>query len=328
MPDKLQVTIVGLGLIGTSAGLALRRFADRVYVVGHDPNPGLAGAAKKAGAVDRTEWNLINAISGADRVLLALPPDQLRDALKVIAGELKPGCVVVDTADVKASVMAWAAELLPAGVHFVGGHPILVLESLEPEAARADLFEQKLFCLTPDARTEATAVQLAADLVQALDAKPFFLDAAEHDGMMSAVVHLPQLLAGSLMDATSHSAGWKDMRKLAGSQFYTSTLITEGDGKSVAAGLAANREHVMIWLDEFMARLDEWRQLLADGKEEVIAKAIDDGLAVGQKWMSAYLRSNWDESQDAASMPTSGTMFRDLFGFGKWRTPTDRAKGK
>lgn len=328
MPDKLQVTIVGLGLIGTSAGLALRRYADRVYIVGHDPNTGLAGAAKKAGAVDRTDWNLINAISGADRVLLALPPDQIRDTLQVIAGDLKQGCVVLDTADVKAPVMAWAAELLPAGVHFVGGHPILVLESLKPDTASAELFEQKLFCLTPDAQTEATAVQLAADLAQAMGAKPFFLDAAEHDGMMAAVVHLPQLLGAALMDAANRSPGWKDMRKLAGSQFYTSTLITEGDGKSVAAGLVANREHVMLWLDEFMARLDEWRQWLADGKEEAVAKAVHGGLVEGEKWMSAYLRSNWDETPDAPPLPSSGTMFRDLFGFGKWRTPPDRAKGK
>jgi prephenate dehydrogenase len=328
MPDKLQVTIIGLGLIGTSAGLALRRYADRVYVVGHDPDASLAGAAKKAGAVDRTDWNLIAAVSGADRILLALPPDQVRDTLKIIAGDLKQGCVVLDTADVKASVMAWAAEFLPAGVHFVGGHPILVLESLEPGAASADLFENKLFCLTPDVQTDAAAVQLAADLVQALGAKPFFLDAAEHDGMIAAVVHLPQLLAGALMDAASGSSGWKDMRKLAGSQFYTSTLITEGNGKSVVAGLVANREHVMLLLDELMARLDEWRQLLADDKEEAVAKAIDGGLAEGQKWMSAYLRGSWDESQDTPPLPSSGTMFRDLFGFGKWRTPADRAKGK
>ena len=126
MPDKLQVTIVGLGLIGRSAGLALRRYADKVTVVGHDPDPQAAAAAKKAGAVDRTDWNLIGAVSKADRILLVLPPDQVRDTLKAIAHEVQQGCVILDTADVKAPVMAWAAELLPAGVHFVGGHPIVL----------------------------------------------------------------------------------------------------------------------------------------------------------------------------------------------------------
>ncbi|RQW78909.1 MAG: prephenate dehydrogenase/arogenate dehydrogenase family protein, partial [Geobacter sp.] len=179
MSDKLQVSIIGLGLIGASAGLALRRHAERVTVVGHDPNPSIAGAAKKAGAVDRTEWNLINAISGADRVLLALPLDQVRDTLKAVAQDLKPGCVVVDTADVKAPALAWAAELLPKGVHFVGGHPILVPANMDPDKANAELFDNKLFCLTPDGGTDSAAVHLAADLVEALGAKPFFLDPVE-----------------------------------------------------------------------------------------------------------------------------------------------------
>ena len=289
MPDKLQVSIIGLGLIGASAGLALRRHADRVTVVGHDPNPSVAGAAKKAGAVDRTEWNLINAISGADRVLLALPLDQVRDTLKAAAQDFKPGCVIVDTADVKVPANAAAAELLPKGVHFVGGHPILIPANMDPGKATADLFDSKLFCLTPDAGTDGAAVHLAADLVEALGAKPFFLDPVEHDGMAAAVSQLPQLLAAALMDVASRSPSWQDMRKLAGGQFYSSTLITEGNGRSVVAGLTANREHVMLWLDELTARLAEWRQALTDGKEDALAAAIDDGLVAGEKWMEANI---------------------------------------
>ena len=303
MPDKLQVSIIGLGLIGASAGLALRRHADRVTVVGHDPNPTVAGAAKKAGAVDRTEWNLINAISGADRVLLALPLDQVRDTLKAAAQDFKPGCVIVDTADVKVPANAAAAELLPKGVHFVGGHPILIPANMDPGKATADLFDSKLFCLTPDAGTDGAAVHLAADLVEALGAKPFFLDPVEHDGMAAAVSQLPQLLAAALMDVASRSPSWQDMRKLAGGQFYSSTLITEGNGRSVVAGLTANREHVMLWLDELTARLAEWRQALTDGKEDAVAAAIDDGLAAGEKWMEANIRAAGRRSANPRRCP-------------------------
>jgi prephenate dehydrogenase len=328
MPDKLQISIVGLGLIGRSAGLALRRYADKVSVVGHDADPGLAGAAKKAGAVDRTDWNLIGAVIKADRILLALPPDQVRDTLKAIAHEVQQGCVIVDTADVKAPVMAWAAELLPAGVHFVGGHPIVLNESTDPEMARADLLDQKLFCLTPDAHTDAGAVQLAADLVEAMGAKPFFLDPPEHDGMAAAVEQLPKMLAVALLDVASRSSAWKDMRKLAGNQFYTSTFLTEGNGRSVATGLAANRENLLHWLDVLAARLDEWRQALSEGQEEELAKTFEAAQVEGNKWISANLRGNWDESQDTPPLPTSSTMFRDLFGFGKWRGAPDRGKKK
>ena len=110
MPDKLQVTIVGLGLVGTAAGLALRRYPDKVTVVGHDRDAGKSAQAKSMGAVERTEWNLINAISKADRVLLALPVNEIRETMAAIAPDLKPGCVLVDTATVKQVVMRWARE--------------------------------------------------------------------------------------------------------------------------------------------------------------------------------------------------------------------------
>ncbi len=135
MANKLQISIIGLGLIGASAGLALRRHADKVTVVGHDRDTGVAGRAKSAGAVERTEWNLINAASQADRILLALPANEIRETLKVIAGDLRAGCLILDTADVKAPVLQWAAELLPAEVGFVGGHPIVLTESLDPAGA-------------------------------------------------------------------------------------------------------------------------------------------------------------------------------------------------
>ena len=164
--------------------------------------------------------------------------------------------------------------------------------------------------------------------MEALGAKPFFLDPVEHDGMAAAVSQLPQLLAAALMDVASRSPSWQDMRKLAGGQFYSSTLITEGNGRSVVAGLTANREHVMLWLDELTARLAEWRQALTDGKEDAVAAAIDDGLAAGEKWMEANILGRWEEERESPPMPTSGGVFRDLFGFGKWRIPPPGQKRK
>ena len=81
------------------------------------------------GAVDRTEWNLITAVSEADRVLLTLPADQIKNTLAAIANELKTGCVLVDTTEVKRAVLQWATELLPKDVHLIGGHPILMVEN-------------------------------------------------------------------------------------------------------------------------------------------------------------------------------------------------------
>lgn len=326
MTDKLQVTIVGLGLIGASAGLALRRYQDKVTVVGHDRDPGAAGHAKKSGAVDRTDWNLVGAVSGADRVLLALPASEIRDTLKYIAQDLKPGCVIVDTADIKAPVMAWAAELLPSGVHFVGGHPVVLADPEGSEAARAELFERKLFCLTADSHTDGAAVHLAADLVEALGAQPFFLDPVEHDGMAAAVEHLPAVLAGALMAATSHSTSWQDMRKLAGTQFFAGSQVLARTGKDAAAGLIANREPLLRWIETLIAELGVWQAQLQAGQEADLAARLEEGLVAGRQWVSAHQRGVWDEPE-TAEIPTMGRSMRELF-LGRMRTPGEKPKRK
>jgi prephenate dehydrogenase len=325
MAEKLQITIVGLGLIGTSAGLALRRYADKASVVGHDKDSRLAAKAKKMGAVDRTEWNLINAVSEADRILLALPADQIRDTLAAIAKNLKEGCVLVDTAEIKAAVLQWAAELLPKEVHLIGGHPILMVENPDVDAASAGLFENKLFCLTPDSGSDASAVRLAADLAEAMGARPFFLDAAEHDGMIAAVEHLPAILAGALLGETGGSSGWLDMRKLAASQFYSSTLIMSESGAATADACLANREPILYWLDQLVAGLRVWRQNLAEGNGEALAKAIDGGLEARRAWLGARASGNWEEDI-TPEMPTSGMLMRSLIGFGAPRTPAEKKK--
>ena len=242
MAEKTQVTIVGLGLIGASAGLALRRYSDRVTVVGHDRNGSAAGQAKSMGAVDRTDWNLINAVRNADRILLATPINEVHDTLEVIREDLKSECVILDTSSTKAAVLQWAAEFLPANVHLVGGHPIVVTDYWDTGSARADLFQDKLFCLSSDSRTSSSALQLATDLVEALGARPFFVDAAEHDGLVAAVDHLPMVMAAALARAVSESASWQEMRKLAGSQFYAGSFQVEPDVAGAARTVLANRE--------------------------------------------------------------------------------------
>ncbi len=326
MPDKLQVSIIGLGLVGASAGLALRRHSDRIQIVGHDRDPGKAGRAKSAGAVDRTEWNLVNAVRNADRILLALPLNEIRDTLEAVAGDLKAGCVILDTADVKAPVLKWAAELLPSSVTLVGGHPILVAETQDPAAARADLFADKLFCLVPGAGSGDAGVRLAADLVEAIGAKPFFLDAPEHDGLVAAVEHLPAIMAGALMEITSASSGWTDMRKMAGSQFYSSTLLVAEDGQAAITACAANRENIVRWLDLLMAELGDWRERLAAGEDEALVTTFTHGLESGQKWLRAQATGNWEETGPAPEIPDTGSILRGMIGLRRPRAVPEKPK--
>jgi prephenate dehydrogenase len=286
----------------------------------------VAGTAGLLWLKPRHDFRLIDpAQQPLDRVLLALPANQIKSTLAAIAKNLQTGCILLDTAEVKATVLRWAAELLPKDVHLIGGHPILMVENPNIEAANASLFENKLFCLTPDAGSDASAVRLAADLVEAMGAKPFFLDAAEHDSMIAAVEHVPAILAGAILAASSDSSGWLDMRKLAASQFYSSTLIMAESGPEAAEACAANRENVLYWLDQLMAGLRTWRQTLADGDSDALSKAFDRGLEARRSWLAALSTGNWEEIV-TAELPSSGTLMRSLIGFGAPRTPTEKKK--
>jgi len=316
MAEKFTISIVGLGLIGASAGLALHRYQDKVTIVGHDPDPAWAGKAKQMGAVDRTEWNLINSVTKADRIIFALPAGAMRETFEIIAKDLKPGCILLDMCSVKAPVLQWADELLPDNVHFIGGHPIVLAENMDTASARADLFEKKLFCVIPGRRASEQAMNLAIDLVQAMGAQPFFLDAIEHDGMAAAADQLPAVLAGALMSIAGGSPGWKDMRKLAGSQFYSSTWLAEGDPKGAAGTCISNREHVTRWIDTLIAELETWQQLLAAGDQETLAKKFDEGLNATSAWVRAQTQGNWEEQAPMSDLPTGGLYMRQMIGLG------------
>jgi prephenate dehydrogenase len=141
----VQVTIIGLGQIGTSIGLALGEHHELVYRVGHDRELGIARKAEKMGALDKVMINLPSAARQADLILLCLPMDQIRETLALIAPDLKDSAVIMDTGPAKEVVAGWAAELLPAGRHYIGLTPVLnpvYLHEVDAgvDAARPDLF--------------------------------------------------------------------------------------------------------------------------------------------------------------------------------------------
>ena len=259
--SDFQVTIVGLGVTGTSLGLALRKASGDIRIVGHDRESTAAAVARKARAVDRTDWNLPNACRDASVVILALPLSEIRDTLAVIGPDLPPSCLVTDTAPVKKPVLAWARETLPPQVPFVGGNPVGARGATAP---RSDLFAGTTYCLCPEPATPAEAIDRASDLALAVGATPRFVDAAEHDGLVAALDQLPFLLAAGLLQATSSEGCWRDLAAL-GSGRFDQLLDTFGDNPAaVFEAVAANAANVGRWLDRVQEALDALRALLEE----------------------------------------------------------------
>ena len=278
--------------------------------------------------MEKTEWNLSAATSGADRIILAVPLDEVKDTLAVMSENLKPGCVILALSDVISPVIALGRETLPANVHLVAGHPIILADLSDTTAASPDLYQDRVFALAPDAATNETAVQLASDLVAALGAQPFFVDAQEHDVFTAATEGAASLMAAALLGVGSSSPNWRDMRRLAAGQFYSSSLIMPATGSAAAAACLANSTAVLHWLDAVTAELGALRMAIADADEAALTAQFDEALAARTGWLEAYYSGRWDLTEPMPEMPTKGSMLKSMLGIGRMKRPPPAESGK
>ena len=277
-----RVSILGLGLIGGSIGLGLRRWSEAngeggkpaLEVTGFDTDLDQQQYAQKIKAVDRTAWDLSKAVQGADLVILATPVRAMEEMLGNIAPLLNAGAVVTDTGSTKAQVLAWAERLLPRTVSFVGGHP-MAGKAQSIEGADADLFKGATWCVSPSVRASEEAIRNVLGMISAVGAEPYFIDPAEHDAYVAGVSHLPFVLSASLMNAVSRDASWRDMKTLTATGFRDMSRLAGGSAAMHRDILLTNREAVTRWIDASITTLSELRTTLQQ-ESEVASEALTE----------------------------------------------------
>lgn len=320
----LQASIIGLGQIGASIGLALKEHTDLLRRVGNDKEPTVARLAVKIGAVDSIEVNLPNTVREADLVILSLPLDQLRETLEIIAPDLHEGCVVMDTAPVKEVAAAWAGELLPTGRHYVGLTPVINAAYLHDvgagiDAARADLFRGGLMAIVAPPNTDSAAIKMAADLTRLLGAAPLFADPLELDGLMAATYLLPQLVAAGVLNATVDQPGWREGRKVAGRAYaeVTAPISQVMDVQALSQTAMLNRDNALRMLDSAIAALQAMRGDIEAGAAEALNDRLVRARAGRDSWWKGRINRNWtsDAVADVDVQQVPG-VFNRLLGFG------------
>jgi prephenate dehydrogenase len=313
MNMTVQITLVGLGQIGASVGMALGRHDTILRRVGHDKSSETAKKAQRKGAVDEVKHNLPAAVRGAKIVLLSLPINEIRETLDLIAQDLPEGAVVMDTAPVKGAVAAWAKESLPQGRYYVGLVPAinpayLHRIDLGVEAAVDDLFQDGVVMLDALPGTPEEAVKLAADFVHLLGATPLFAGMNETDGLMTGTHLVPQLMAAALLNAVVDQPGWSDARKLAGRPFaaLTSALAYQDEIHSLGEAAVLNRENVARVLDLLIGSLQGLRNNIAEGNQDDVNERLELALEGRRRWLSERLQADWLEGErpDVSTIPT------------------------
>lgn len=296
----IQVSIIGLGAVGGSLGLALQgattgkgRRASEVLVVGYDPEPRVAQEALSRKAIGRVAYNLREAVEEAGLVIIAQSGPAVRDTLQSIAPLLRPEAIVTDTSSSKAEVLRWAEELLPPEVSFVGGHPVFLPDREVDwesglKAARGDLFQGAIYCITPGIRASSQAVDTVQDLAYLVGAEPFFMEALEHDGLLAGLDHVPYLLAAAMLATIGASAAWRDLKLLADPAFRHLQQLLSARPADFYQTCLLNRQPVLSWLDRLLSVLGEMRRELADegSAGEYLQHIVEKARAAGADWQA------------------------------------------
>lgn len=271
------VTIVGVGLIGGSVGLALRRrgLAGRVVGVGH--RRASLDRALERGAVDAATLDIAEGVREAELMILATPAGQMVRLAEAARGALSRGSMVTDVASTKGRLVRGLEALADARFRYVGSHPMAGSEQRGVERADPDLFEGALCFLTPTPRSDPRVVQALTDLWAALGAHVRLVDPAEHDRLVALASHLPHLAAAALVNATTPEA-WS----CTGSGFRDTTRVASGDPRLWADVCLQNQERILDALFALGRQVETLRDILRRRAEPELlawlgaAKALRD----------------------------------------------------
>jgi cyclohexadieny/prephenate dehydrogenase len=226
-----RVAFIGIGLIGASMALAMRRAKVTTSIVTCDNSAKARKTALDLGIVNDATKDYAKAVKDADLVVIATPVRSYEAIAKAIARHLKPGAIVTDVGSVKKEVIAAVKPHLPKNVHFVPGHPIAGTEHSGPEAGFAELFQNRWSILTPPPRTSAKAVAKVAELWRRLGAKVDTMQPDHHDMVLAITSHLPHLIAYTIVGTATDLEGdlKREVIKYSASGFRDFTRIAASD---------------------------------------------------------------------------------------------------
>ena len=274
-----QITILGVGLIGGSVGLAAKARGVATRVVGFGRSVKNLERARELGCIDQFATTLADAVKAADLVVVCTPVDRIASAILDSAPHCRPGTLFTDGGSTKGNILAELGDRLPDHVAFVPAHPLAGSEKTGPEYAKARLFHDRVTILTPNPGTDARAVARVEAFWKALGSRLVTMSPADHDRALATTSHLPHAVAAGVAGVTP-----PDWLTLTAGGFRDTTRIAGGDPALWAAIFLANREAVLHAVDGFASRLSEFRKFLDTGDRDGLihwlseAKQVRDAL--------------------------------------------------
>ena len=278
------VAIVGVGLIGGSLGMALKRRRVARHIIGIGRDQAKLDKAIALGAIDVGITDLVEGVTEADIVVLCTTISHILATMPEVLAAVKPGAVVTDVGSTKGTITAMAGDC----PFFVGGHPMAGSERTGVEAAFPTLFQEATWAITPIVMTNAKATRTIRTLAQEVGAQTLMLSPDAHDAMVAVTSHLPHVMASALMRLASATAQpHPEIPQLAAGSFADMTRVAAAAPEIWRDVCLSNREAVLAALQGFRQEID----VLEDAVRQSDAAQIEAFFAAG-----ALAKSHWRRS--------------------------------
>lgn len=280
-----KLVIFGVGLIGGSLALALRRNIQNLHITGIDRNADCLQTAIDLGVIDEMNPPAELAMQDADIIIIAAPVAQTPNILKSIAPHLGPNTVITDVGSTKADVIDYAAAILgDQFAQFVPGHPIAGAEKSGVTAARADLFDGKNIVLTPTEETAPESNRKVRQMWIQAGARVTEMSCDHHDQIFAAVSHLPHLLAFALVDDLASRPNAEELFAFAAGGFRDFSRIAGSSPEMWRDISLANRTALLSEIDAYLASLNQLRELLENRDSKGLQSMFEKASQTRNAW--------------------------------------------
>lgn len=253
-----QLAVIGVGLIGGSLALALKKAGQVERVIGYSRSADAREEALQLGIIDEAAINIADAVTNADIVFVAVPMGAMQTVFAELAPHLKAGVIVTDGGSAKQQVIDAAKATLASNFpNFVPGHPIAGTEKSGPSAAFAELYEAHRVVLTPTAETNMDAVQQVQQMWQHTGAEVMVMDVAQHDIVLAATSHLPHVLAFNLVGMLAERDDCEEVLRYAAGGFRDFSRIASSDAVMWRDICLGNQQAILELLRQYRSGLDK-----------------------------------------------------------------------
>jgi prephenate dehydrogenase len=269
---KLQVTIIGLGLIGGSLALAFREAGDALplQITGVDSDVATREQAYQSQAIDVVTADVSEGVVGADIIFLCTPVLQIVPLVKEIIPYLKPGAILTDVGSTKCYLGSQITSLLPDSVRYIGGHPMAGREKSGFLAADKDLFRNKWYILTPSSDSCTQAVVLLKQVLMETGARVTTMDVMAHDQCAAIISHIPHLAAAAIVNLLAEHPDSDNLLRLAGGGFRDTTRIASSNAEMWADICMTNETAITANLEKLQLILQVLGENIRHGDRQAV----------------------------------------------------------